>query len=95
VVRPSPAEEIDHSFRPHQGSGNEVDPALVHRLARALYRSPDHAPLLQPYIVEAEQLPAEDATLVLASIQSLLAEVPIGQLDDTLENMVIDSILGG
>ncbi|MAS36887.1 MAG: hypothetical protein CL610_22985 [Anaerolineaceae bacterium] len=74
---------------------DELDPVVVHRLAKALDRSPDQEPLLWQHIQEAAVTAPENTTLILASVRVLLDEIPINVLDDAAGQMVVDSIMGG
>ncbi len=90
------SEEAGVEFQPYHSGRSELDPAIVHRLARALHRSPDHDARLQAHIAASSaDLAPDDAALIAASIEGVLAEISVGELDDSVENAVIDSILGG
>lgn len=78
-----------------QSGGEELDPMVVHRLARALDRSPDQeAELWERIEAAARDLP-QDRTLALGAARGLLDETPMNELDDAVSEMMIDSIMGG
>ena len=72
----------------------QLDPVLVHRLARALDRSDEQEPLLWQAI-DAELSTGDDASLIRTSIRLLLDEISISTVDESMEKMILDSIPGG
>ena len=74
---------------------NDLDPMVVHRLARGLDRSPDTEPLLWEHIRAAAANEGDDTILVLGAGRSLLDEVPMNELDNSTTAVIVDSIMGG
>jgi hypothetical protein len=70
-----------------------LDPMLVHRIARALDRSQEQAPMLWRFV--EEQLSEEDDPLVQSAIRLLLDDATLSTLDESIEKMILDSIPGG
>jgi hypothetical protein len=85
----------EHDFQVYYSDTEEIDPVVVHRLAKALDRSPDQEPLLWQHITAAASQEPEETRLVLAAVRSLLDEVPMNEMDDMVGKVIIDSILGG
>lgn len=87
-------EDAPQVYRFHQTEKEELDPVIVHRLAKALDRSPDQERLLRQFLTgETASLP--DGDLVTAAIHLLLSDTSIGEAEEDLRKTVLDSILGG
>jgi hypothetical protein len=89
-------EESPQIYEFYRIDSNELDPMIIHRLARAIDRSMNHTALLQRFISdELVKLPHEDAELIAVAIQMLLTETPASDLEEDFGRIVLDSILGG
>jgi hypothetical protein len=84
----------DDVMRLYPTSDQELDPRIMLRVARALYRSPDQEPLLWP-IIDADIQVLKDSGLVKAAIRAVLDEIPVDAFADTMGTMIVQSVLGG
>ena len=75
-------------------SDEQLDPTLVHRLAKAFDRCDDQEALLWRIIDDGLGSDG-DGPLVRVAIRILLDEVSISNVDESMEKMVLDSIPGG
>lgn len=89
-------EDEDHArVSVHHDDDDDLDPIVVHRLARALDRSPDTEPLLWEKIQEAAAGEGDDITMVLGAARSLIDEMAMNELDTSTTATIVDSIMGG
>ncbi len=88
-------EDGEHEIHVHHSGGEELDPMLAHLLARALDRSPDQEAAFWARVEAAARTLPHESNLALAAARGLLDETPMNELDDTVSEMMIDSIMGG
>jgi hypothetical protein len=88
-------EDEEHDLRVYQTGSVDLDMFVVHRLARALDRSPDTEPVLWERIRVAASSEGDDTIMVLGACRSLIDEVPMNELDNSTTAVIVDSIMGG
>jgi hypothetical protein len=88
-------EDEEHDLLVYQSGSVDVDTVVIHRLARALDRSPDTEPLLWEHLRASAAGEGDEATLVLGAARSLIDELPMNELDTAVATTIVDSIMGG
>lgn len=88
-------EDEAHDLLVYQSGSPDLDTVVVHRLSRALDRSPDTEPLLWEHIRAAAEGEGDDMMLVLGAARSLIDEMPMNELDTAVATTIVDSIMGG
>jgi hypothetical protein len=88
-------EDEEHDLLVYQSGSVDLDTFVVHRLARALDRSPDTEPVLWEHIRAAAANDGDDTVLVLGACRSLIDEVAMNELDNSTTTVIVDSIMGG
>lgn len=79
----------------HQTDSPEVDQAIILRLGRALHRDPEQKALLWQHIHEVLSSASEHTKLIEASVEAVLDEIPVSDVDKAMAKVVTDSIMGG
>lgn len=88
-------EDEERGILVYQSGTTDVDTFVIHRLARALDRSPDTEPLLWEHIRAAAMSEGDDMAMVLGACRSLIDEVNMNELDASTEKVIVESIMGG